>query len=82
MPFTYRRADQPVQGIWLMIQPAFLISPNINKHLNSHNYVHMYRVAREKKVPSAGSRENYQKVMRQAEDETFHHGYDVGKIYR
>ena len=46
-------------------------------------YVHMYihRLAKEKKVPSASSREKYRKIMRQAEDEIFHHGYDIGKTY-
>ena len=38
-----------------------------------------YRLAGEKKVPSVSSRENYRRIMRQAEDEIFHHGYDVGK---
>ena len=43
----------------------------------AHIYVH--RLAKEKKVSSAGSRENYRRIMRQAEDEIFQHGYDIGK---
>ena len=49
-----------------------------------HTYMHEHtcRLAREKKVPSVSSRENYRKIMRQAEDEIFHHGYDVGRSYQ
>ena len=42
-------------------------------------YIYVCRLAREKKVPSASSRENYRSIMRKAEDEIFHLGYDIGK---
>ena len=51
-------------------------------HMPVHMHEHTCRLAREKKVPSVSSRENYRKIMRQAEDEIFHHGYDVGRSYQ
>ena len=38
----------------------------------------IFSLAQEKKVPSANDRTRYRKVMKKAQDEIIHRGYDIG----
>jgi len=49
-----------------------------NKFVHNFESSIFFRLANDKKVPSAHDRARYRKVMKKAQDQIIHRGYDIG----